>query len=131
MKRLNEISFNTEFIRYLIIGILTTVINYISFLISTKMLNISWEYSNMIAWTFSVIFAFICNRNIVFNSQGNWKKECLLFFILRFFSLLVEFGILYIMIDKSSINEQLSKIITNIIVIVINYLFCNSLIFNK
>ena len=62
-----------ELIKYLIIGVLTTVINYIVFVIATA-LKIDMHISNIIAWFVSVIFAYITNKLFVFESKALNQK---------------------------------------------------------
>lgn len=131
MRQLDKVLLNAELVRYLVVGALTTLINYLCFLFSTAVIHMPWTYANIAAWIISVVFAFVTNRKLVFNSKGSWKKECISFFFLRFISLLAEFLFLYLMIDKMMVNEQISKIVTNIVVIILNYIFCHTLIFKK
>lgn len=131
IRQLDKVLLNAELVRYLVVGALTTLINYLCFLFSTAVIHMPWTYANIAAWIVSVVFAFVTNRKLVFNSKGSWKKECISFFFLRFISLLAEFLFLYLMIDKMMVNEQISKIVTNIVVIILNYIFCHTLIFKK
>ena len=83
-----------ELIKYLIIGVLTTVINYIIFAILVKLANIEMHVSNIIAWIVSVIFAYFTNKLFVFESKS-FKlkvigKEVLSFGAARIFSLGLE-----------------------------------------
>lgn len=91
MRQLDKVLLNAELVRYLVVGALTTLINYLCFLFSTAVIHMPWTYANIAAWIISVVFAFVTNRKLVFNSKGSWKKECISFFFLRFISLLAEF----------------------------------------
>ena len=56
-----------DIIMYLIFGVLTTLINIISYFITYELLNIPNVPSTIIAWILSVIFAFITNKLFVFD----------------------------------------------------------------
>ena len=50
-----------EVISYGIFGILTTAVNYITYFIFTREFNANYLVSNIVAWLFSVMFAYITN----------------------------------------------------------------------
>lgn len=133
----NHISWYNKFregLLYLFFGGCTTLVNIISFFILRK-LKISIYISNIIAWFISVVFAFITNKLFVFESRGKSLKETfkegVSFFLFRVVSLLFDMGIMYILIDLLSSNEMISKIISNIFVIIINYVFSKLFIFSS
>ena len=119
---------NKETVLYLIFGILTTLINITSFYFLHKISD-NLIITNSIAWIISVLFAFITNKNIVFKSNGNIIKEILMFFLARLLSLL--FDNIFMLILTKTIGDMLAKIITNIFVIIINYILSKIFIFTK
>lgn len=133
----NHISWYNKFregLLYLFFGGCTTLVNIISFFVLRK-LKISIYISNIIAWFISVVFAFVTNKLFVFESRGKSLKETfkegVSFFLFRVVSLLFDMGIMYILIDLLSSNEMISKIISNIFVIIINYVFSKLFIFSS
>lgn len=124
---------NKEIIKYLIFGILTTLVNILCFYILDK-LNIDIYINNTISWIVSVIFAFITNKLYVFESKSlDIKiifKEGTSFLGARIFSYFVDMGTIYLLFDGLRINKLISKIVSNIIVIIINYIF-SKFIFKK
>jgi len=119
-----------EVLSYLFFGGCTTLVNIISFWL-LRLLKIGLYTSNGIAWFLSVLFAFITNKLFVFESKGNVVKEMISFFIFRVISLLFDMGIMYLLIDVINFNELASKILSNIFVIIINYVFSKIFIFKK
>lgn len=122
-----------ELINYGIFGVLTTILNYVSYIIFTRVFGINILISNLIAWTLSVIFAFITNKLIVFKSKELTSKillkESISFLAARVFSLLLDMAILYVMSDLMGINDLIVKIISNIVVIIVNYILSKFIIF--
>ena len=121
---------NKETILYLIFGVLTTIINILTFSIMER-LTTNLLFNNTVAWICSVLFAFITNRNIVFQSTGNKLKELYLFFGARIVSLLFDNALIFILIEKLMLNNILSKIIVNVFVVVINYILSKLIVFKK
>lgn len=124
-----------EGMRYLIFGALSTVINFFIFEICIKGLNFSATLSNIIAWIITVIFAYLTNKLYVFNSKTSGLKELgkeiIAFFNARIATLVLETLFIWIVIDKLGFNDILMKIVSNIIVIILNYVFSKIFIFKK
>lgn len=113
------------FIRYVVIGVLTTVVNLIVFFL-LKRFGMNYLIANTIAWFVSVVFAFFTNKQIVFQSKSKNAAafaEMVLFFILRGVSLALDDGLMYLGVSVLLWNTGLVKIAVQIIVIITNYIF--------
>lgn len=123
-----------EGLLYLFFGGCTTLINIISFIIF-RQFKLSVDVSNIIAWLIAVIFAFITNKLFVFDSKNTDRKtvmkETISFLIARVISLGIDTGLLHLMIDFMKIHEVIAKVISNIVVIIVNYIFSKLFIFKK
>ncbi|MGN1181483.1 MAG: GtrA family protein [Faecalibacillus sp.] len=119
-----------QFMSYVIVGILTTTVNYLTYYILLKC-QTSWMYANSIAWLLAVLFAYFCNKLFVFKSQGHMKDEFISFFTLRLMTLIVENISLYILIELFNSHQLLSKIIVSFITIISNYILCKFKIFKE
>ena len=123
-----------EVILYLFFGGCTTLVNIVSFAF-LRYLCFSLLISNIFAWIISVLFAYFTNKIFVFESNNKSLKksikECLNFFECRILSLLFDIGFIYLLVDILSCNEIISKVISNVFVIVINYFFSKLFIFKK
>ena len=125
---------NQELFKYLIFGVLTTLVNILCFFILDKF-NIDIYINNTISWIVSVIFAFITNKLYVFESKNldikTIFKEGISFFGARIFSYFVDMGTIYLLYDGLRIDKLISKIVSNVIVIIINYIFSKFIFRNK
>lgn len=118
----------------MIFGVLTTVVNLISYQACVN-LKINLYVSVVIAWVLSVIFAFVTNKLFVFESKS-WKgdvllKEGSLFVSARLASLLIDLAAMGVMVDVLHIQDMIAKLISNVIVVVVNYIFSKFFIFKK
>lgn len=124
-----------EGMRYLVFGALSTVLNIVVFAICTKIANLSTTVSNTIAWIATVLFAYVTNKIYVFNSKTtgikNLLREITSFFSARIITFILETVFLWVVIDKLGFNDILMKIIANIIVIILNFVFSKIFIFKK
>ncbi len=122
-----------ELIVYGIFGVLTTAVNYVSYIIFTRAFGLGVLASNLIAWVLAVAFAFVTNKLFVFESKKfEYKilvKELVSFVISRVFSLALDMAILYVMHELMHINDLIVKIISNVVIIIVNYVISKFIIF--
>ena len=122
-------------IMYLIFGVLTTVVNVVTYYISAHIFSVNTVASSVIAWFVAVLFAYITNRKWVFNSRQTGFKNILFeisrFFLCRFATGVVDWVIMYVFVDLLSFNDIIIKISANIIVIILNYVASLLIIFRK
>lgn len=119
-----------EMMSYVFVGIMTTLVNYIVYFVLLKM-HSHWLIANSISWVFAVIFAYYANKKYVFESQNDIKKELSSFVLLRFLTLIVENGCLYVFINLIHIQPMISKLLVSFITILSNYILCKFKIFKK
>lgn len=138
-----------EIIRYIIFGVLTTVVSIVSFKVFDVVLGSNmYLITNVISWIIAVAFAYITNKLWVFNSKSFKSsvviKELISFFGARLFSLGVEELGLWILIALLHFNNisftvfkwsvdgnLLSKFFMQFVVVVMNYIFSKFIIFTK
>ena len=128
-----------EIILYIIFGVGTTLVNWVVYTLLVSVLNADITLSNLIAWVLAIIFAFVTNKIYVFESKS-WQlktavKEGASFLASRLFSGLIEVVGPTLLItlgikgDLFGIKGGVSKIIINVIVIVLNYAFSKLFVF--
>ena len=87
---------------------------------------------NILAWLFSVIFAYITNKLWVFEkTENNILFEFLLFMGGRIFSGVVDSSLLYLFVGVLLWSDVISKIIIQIIVVILNYVISKLIVFKK
>ncbi len=128
-----------EIINYLIVGVLTTIVSIVSFYIlrffvltSDSQLHI--QISTVISWVLAVLFAFFTNKKYVFESKVKGKGqffEMTKFFLSRLTTLLVEMLCMWIMTSPMNINDKIAKLIVQVIITVLNYVFSKLFVFKK
>ena len=137
MKTLMGLYFNyKEIINYLFFGALCTLVNFISYFLFAKILGIEEVTSSGLSWFCAVLFAYITNKLFVFESKTTTKqaffKEITSFFLARILSgILCDVGTFALMVKVFKINDIFSKIVTQIMVIIVNYIFSKIFVFKK
>jgi len=125
---------NRETISYLIFGVLTTLVNYVVYELC-KWIGVHYAVSTIIAWIFAVAFAYITNKLFVFESRSFNRsvliKEIAAFVSCRLLSGLCDLGFMIIAVELLSIHDSVSKLLSNVVVVIINYIFSKLFIFKK
>lgn len=119
-----------ELVLYVVFGAFTFLVNIVTYFLFESVMGINYLVSNVLAWFFSVLFAYITNRTWVFESKSSEiLKEMSLFFGGRIFSGVVDTVLMYLFIDVLVLGNTFSKIVVQIIVIVLNYVFSKLIVF--
>ena len=124
-----------SFIAYGVFGVLTTIVNIVTYNICYNNLGISNTLSNIAAWILAVTFAYLTNKVWVFDSKS-WKWEVLRREVPAFISCRLATGVLdivimFICVDIMGLHALLMKVISNVLVIILNYVFSKLVIFKK
>ena len=126
-----------EIINYLIVGVLTTVISLAVYYISVfTFLNpnnsIQLQIANILSWIAGVVFAYFTNRKFVFESKNTNKiKEATKFVSSRITTLLLDMFIMWFGVTLLRFNDKLIKIVSQILVIIGNYILSKLFVFKK
>lgn len=149
MKKLFKALLNKETITYVIFGVLTTVVSFVSLKIFDTLLGTKYYLiSNTISWVLSVAFAYVTNKLFVFESKS-WKPSVLKseipsFVGARVASYFIEQGTLWLCMsplkfDGKTFNfiiiklsgVMTAKLIASVFVVIINYFLSKFVIFRK
>lgn len=126
---------NRDVLSYLFFGVLTTVVNYAVYLPVYNLLHLSAAVSNMLSWVVAVAFAYLTNKPFVFQSH-DWScktvvPELTKFVSCRIASGAMETGILFLTVDLLHWNGNVWKLVTQVLVVVLNYVASKLLVFRK
>lgn len=124
-----------DIIAYLVFGVLTTVVNYIIYLPAYNILGLSASVSNILSWVVAVAFAYLTNKPFVFKSH-DWSKETVIPELTKFVSCRIASGaaetvILLVAVDILGLNGNIWKLITQVLVVILNYVFSKLIVFRK
>lgn len=128
MARHGDISREVFF--YLVFGVLTTLVNIVAFAILSRALSVGTVASNIIAWFLSVLFAYVTNRKWVFDTRGDSVlREAAVFFSGRIGTGVLDTVVMFVTVDLLVWNDLLMKIISNVIVVILNYIISKFFVF--
>lgn len=108
---------------YLVVGVMTTLINYVIYALLTGGLSVHYAVSNVIAWVAAVAFSYFANGKWVYRSTARrgWR-EAGEFVLSRLFSLGLETVLLMLLVDLLHVDKLAAKLLVAVVVVVVNYL---------
>ena len=99
---------NTELVSYLLVGVATTLVNYVAYFLATRTAGLS-----------------------VMVGTGALLREAGSFFAMRLVSLGMETVLMFLLVEVLHLNDLAMKLLVNIVVIILNYVFSKLFIFKK
>ena len=91
--------------------------------------------SNIVAWVLAVTFAYLTNKVWVFDSKSwDWqilRKEVPAFISCRLATGVMDLIIMFVCVDILGWHAMLMKLLSNVMVIILNYVFSKLVIFKK
>lgn len=133
----NIYSKHKEIINYLIFGILSTIVNLLTYYILIFTLfnsnnPIELQITNIISWIISVTFSYITNKIYVFQSNNeNITKEIIKFYSSRLTTLFLDILLMFIFVTIFNLNDKIIKLIVAIIIIILNYILSKLIVFKQ
>lgn len=122
-------------ILYLFFGLLTTAVNYVIYFSLNNYLGVPEWICELLAGVGSVAFAFLTNKPFVFKSH-DWSRavvipELIKFISCRVPSVAMSSGIIFLAVNMLHGNDVLWKVLTSVLVVVLNYFGSKLLVFRK
>ena len=124
-----------DILAYLVFGVLTTVVNYLVYLPCYNLLGMKAVVSNVIAWAVAVAFAYLTNKPFVFRSH-DWSAGTVIPELTKFVGCRVASGamesvIIFLTVDLFGWNGNVWKLLTSVLVVVLNYIGSKLLVFRN
>ena len=124
-----------EIIRYLIVGVLTTVVSLgVYYVCVLTFLNpqsaLQLQAANVLSWIAAVTFAYITSRIYVFQSKcKDWLQEAAAFYSSRLLTLCMDMAIMFVVVTLCGMNDKLGKLVVQVVVTIANYIFSKLFVF--
>lgn len=124
-----------EVLSYLIFGALTTVVNFLIYFPAYNLLGFSAASSTFIAWVVAVAFAYLTNKPFVFKSH-DWSTKTVIPELKKFVGCRVGSGAAEILIMKITVDilcwdSTIWKLVTSVLVVILNYIASKLVVFRK
>ena len=124
-----------DIVSYLFFGVCTTIVNYLIYIPCYNLLGMSASVSNMVAWVVAVAFAYLTNKPFVFKSN-DWSASTVVPELTKFVGCRIGSGVaetivLFLAVDLLGWNGNIWKLVTQVMVTVMNYVASKLVVFRK
>ena len=123
-----------EMILYIFFGGLTTLVNWGLYTLLVELFHIPYLWSTAAAQIAAILFAYVTNRVWVFESKVKGVRgiglEMAKFFGCRAASFVLDMGCMYVGVELLHIDDKWMKLLSNIVVIIVNYVLSKLLVFS-
>lgn len=120
---------------YIVVGICTMIVSLVSYFIMANTLQIYYQVANIISWVLAVAFAYVTNKKYVFKSPyinvKEMGKEVISFVSSRVASLMAEILSMFFFVQIFQIDDNIVKLMNQVLVTVLNYIFSKFWVFRK
>ena len=124
-----------ELILYVFFGGLTTLVNWGGYWLLADLFHVPYLWATAIAQIVSILFAYVTNRIWVFESKAKGVAavfwEMVRFFGCRGASFVLDLLCMRVGVGALHINDKVMKLLSNVIVIIVNYVFNKVFVFRK
>jgi len=124
-----------DIVLYGVFGVLTTLVNIVSYWFMAHPLTMGTMISTVLAWVLSVLFAYFTNRKWVFRSKATGYdaivKEIVSFFACRIATGVVDWACMFVFVELLRFDDVVIKVLANIVVIVLNYVGSRLFVFRQ
>lgn len=122
-------------IAYIFFGACTTLVNIVVYYLCAHPLDMGTAASTVIGWFLSVLFAYVTNKIWVFDSRS-WQprrvvREALSFYLCRLATGALDLLVMLVTVDILGWNDLVMKILSNVLVVILNYAASKVFIFKK
>ena len=140
-----------EQINYIIVGGLTTVVNWLAYYLlmlapvfasgENTVRVFGGEYrvgyllANALAFVAAVVFSYFANRNFVFENKvhglGAVCRQFGVFVATRLLSFAIEEALMFAAVELAGLGELAAKIPVAVVVVILNYIFGKLIVFRR
>ena len=120
-----------EFVRYSIVGGITTCLNLVVFYLFTHT-SMNYVVNNIVSYFIAVLVSYYLNERFVFLNRDQKSKhfiKIIKYILIRAVSILVDRGLLYICVSLLKYDVMISKLIISMGVIICTYIFNRFFVF--
>ena len=127
--------YRNQGVRYIFFGGCTTLVNLVTYACVRRLLGMDITAAGFVSVATAILFAYVVNKLFVFESRTPGIKALLIEFAqfvgARFLTMLIEvFGVLMLH-DVWKMNDMAAKLVIQVVVMVVNYIFSKLYVFKE
>lgn len=127
---------NNELVKFLIVGILNTIIGASIMFIAYNFLKLNYWVSTSLNYIVAGTFSFFANKKFTFESEGKIFQKIIFFILTLIICYFVAFNlskkmIAFIDINDIELKENISMVVGMVIYTVLNFILQKKIVFRK
>lgn len=111
-----------QFFRYLVVGVINTLLGYCIIFACMYLAGMTPEASNVAGYAVGLVVSYVLNRYYTFNNKQSRRGEILRFLAVFFVAYVSNFAVLLILIHRIGMHEGGSQIIAGLVYVVASFL---------
>ena len=119
-----------EVILYLVFGVLTTLVNWLSYMALTDLFHTPYLWATVISQVLAVT-----NRKWVFESKARGMvavaREMGKFFGCRAMAFVLDVVLMWLGVDLLHVDDKIMKLVANVVIVIVNYVSSKLVVFKK
>jgi len=121
-----------DFLRFVIVGIISTIFNYSLFYLLLQFLHVSYLLSSWTWYVAWLVLWYFFNKTRTFQQKGGHKIKKIVWYVLVYaFSLISWLWILYLLVNKLNIDARIANILVIWYSTITNFLWTKYLVFTR
>lgn len=109
-------------ILYGIIGTLSSSLDFVTYTMLVKLISLNYIFSNCLSVLVGICVSFTLNRKYNFKVKDNTIRRFMIFLSVGISGMLLSNLILYLLIDIYKLNEIISKLLSIVFVVIIQFI---------
>ena len=127
---------NNELVKFLIVGVLNTIIGASIMFVAYNFLGLNYWISTSLNYIVAGTFSFFANKKFTFKSEGKTFQKIILFIITLIFCCFVAFYLskkitFFIDISNKKLKENISMFVGMVIYTVLNFILQKKIVFRE
>ena len=122
---------NSQFFRFVIVGSISTIINYSSFYLFYTFLTINYVVSSATGYVAGLLVGFVINKSWTFGAEGQYRKFIFTYLIIYILSLLIGVMFIRFLVEELKIMPEIANIMVIGVTTLTNFIGVKFLVFKK
>lgn len=125
-----------ELVNYLVVGVLTTMISWLTYALCKLAMNVDnaiiMQIAVILRWVAGVAFSYFMSRKFVFKSKNpKILREAVDFTTSRIVTLFLDMFVMWILPTVLKVDDWIATFISAVLVVIMNYIFSKFIVFRK
>ena len=120
-----------QFLRYIVVGVLNTLVGYSIIFACMYLVGMSPETSNVAGYAVGLVVSYVLNRNFTFKSKQSRRTEIIRFLAVFAVAYSLNFAALLLLIYHLGLHKGMSQIAASVVYVGSSYLLNKYYVFRQ